>query len=262
MDEMITEELRDSVSVSSQLDFSIVSSARNEQENIRGMVRDIESALKDEDFDFEMILIDDASTDQTASVMKEQEALNSWLRCDFISPCSTRDRNGQSAAFYHGIRLSRSSVIVLMDADRQNDPRDIPEMFQILKDTRAQMVQGDRTAHREDNYVRRMTSVVGRISRRVFLGDTIRDTGCSLRVFERELGLLLPLEISGMHRFIPFCARALGFNVVEVPVRHHPRIAGKPKYGVFNRFFPGILGLVQVRRMRRHLRNAKESRVG
>jgi hypothetical protein len=119
------------------------------------------------------------------------------------------------------------------------------------------MVQGDRTAARRDGVVRRASSWVGRCFRRLLLGDTIRDTGCSLRVMKREVARALPLEFRGAHRFIPFTARQLGFRVAEVPVRHRARTAGRGKYGIHNRAIPGLFDCFAMRWMRSRRRGVR-----
>ncbi len=105
---------------------------------------------------------------------------------------------------------------------------------------------------------------MGRAFRKLVLGDTIRDTGCSLRLFKREIGIRLPLEFRGMHRFIPVTARHLGYTVVEMPVKHRPRIAGTPKYGlgITQRALPGLIDLFAVRYMRNRRRPTGFAEVG
>lgn len=242
-------------SAESGVGLSIIAPAHDEQDNISGLVRDVEEVMSGQQLRFELILIDDGSTDRTASVMARETAGRSWLRCYAMANTPSGSGNGQSAAFHAGIRLARGSTIALLDADRQNDPADLPGMLDQMEQTSADMIQGDRSASRRDSSVRRVTSWVGRTFRLAMLGDTIRDTGCSLRVFTRELGLLLPLQYQGMHRFIPFYARSLGYRVIEVPVRHRPRTAGKAKYGVWNRALPGLRDLIAVRWMRKRLRD-------
>ena len=156
---------------------------------------------------------------------------------------------GQSAAFYAGFRVARGEIIVMLDADCQNDPADIGPMIDRLRSGDADMIQGDRSGLRRDSLVRRASSRVGRLGRRVLLGDTIRDTGCSLRVLTRTVAMALPLEFRGMHRFVPFTARQLGFTVVEMPVHHRPRTAGRTKYGVGNRAWVGFVDCLAVRWM-------------
>jgi dolichol-phosphate mannosyltransferase len=114
------------------------------------------------------------------------------------------------------------------------------------------MVQGDRSHARQDNIVRKAGSWVGRKFRLWLLGDTIRDTGCSLRVMKREVALGVPLQFKGMHRFIPVTARHLGYTVVEMPVKHRPRTAGTTKYGfgIVQRALPGLRDLFAVAWMR------------
>jgi hypothetical protein len=125
-------------------------------------------------------------------------------------------------------------------------------MVKLLRDSDAGLVQGDRSHARRDNVVRRAGSIVGRAFRRWLLGDTIRDTGCSLRVMRRELALQLPLEFRGMHRFIPITAIHLGYAVREMRVTHRPRVAGQTKYGfgIVQRALPGLRDLFAVRWMR------------
>jgi dolichol-phosphate mannosyltransferase len=123
-------------------------------------------------------------------------------------------------------------------------------MIELLDERGVDFVQGDRSANRRDNLVRRASSWVGRFFRRLILGDSIRDTGCSLRVMKREVAFHLPLEFRGMHRFIPVTARQLGYTVIEMPAAHRPRIAGVAKYGVWNRAIPGLVDCFAVRWMR------------
>jgi dolichol-phosphate mannosyltransferase len=134
-------------------------------------------------------------------------------------------------------------------------------MLKRLEAEDADMVQGDRSADRRDTVVRRASSWVGRFFRRSLLGDTIRDTGCSLRVMKREVALALPLEFRGVHRFIPFTARQLGYRVVEMPVHHRPRTAGRTKYGILNRAIPGLVDCFAMRWMRSRRRGVRYEEV-
>ncbi|MHC4828052.1 MAG: glycosyltransferase family 2 protein, partial [Planctomycetota bacterium] len=165
------------------------------------------------------------------------------------------------AAFHAGIRASMGELIALIDGDCQNDPADIPPMVERFAGGGPDMVQGDRTADRRDGFVRRISSRVGRFFRRLLLGDTIRDTGCSLRVMKRTVALALPLEFRGTHRFIPFTARQRGFQVVEMPVRHRARSAGRTKYGIRNRAIPGLFDCFAMRWMRNRRRGVRYEEV-
>ena len=240
-----------------EIELSIVAPAHNEQDNIAGLVDDVAKAMSGAQVRFEMILVNDGSTDRTAEAMACAAAEHPWLRCHAMANTPAGSGNGQSAALYAAIRLARGSIIAMLDADRQNDPGDLRLMLKAMANGSADMIQGDRTANRRDSRVRRFSSWVGRSFRRALLGDTIRDTGCSLRVFKREVGLALPLQYRGMHRFIPGYARQLGFTVVELPVQHRPRTAGETKYGIWNRALPGLRDLFAVRWMRTRLRDTE-----
>ncbi len=233
---------------------SIVAAAHDEQDNLPRLIREVAAALDPIQAAYEVIVVDDGSTDRTPEVLAELAAAFPRLRVLRMRHTPPGSGNGQSAAFHAGIRAARGDVIVTLDADCQNDPADIPEMLIRLGAGDADMIQGDRSAERRDGFVRRVSSRVGRLVRRVLLGDTIRDTGCSLRAMRRSVALCLPLEFRGMHRFIPLTARQLGFIVVEMPVHHRPRHAGETKYGIANRALPALRDCLAVRWMRRRRR--------
>ncbi len=236
---------------------SIVAAAHNEQDNLSRLLREITETLDPTPAGYEVIVVDDGSTDRTAAVLAELAVGYSQLRVLRMRNTPPGAGNGQSSAFHAGIRAARGDVIVMLDADCQNDPADIPAMLDRLSVADADMIQGDRSADRRDNLVRRVSSRVGRLFRRVLLGDTIRDTGCSLRAMRRVVALSLPLEFRGMHRFIPLTARQLGFTVVEMPVRHRERNAGRTKYGIKNRAWPAFFDCLAVRWMRRRRRDTR-----
>ena len=230
--------------------LSVVAPAHNEQDNLRGLVEEIEEALDPVGVWYEIIIVDDGSSDGTPDLLAGLAAGHDRLRALRLRKTTHGRGNGQSAAFHAGFRAARGDWIVTMDADRQNDPADIAAMLTRLEETGADMVQGDRSRGRKDATLRRVSSWVGRLFRRAVLGDTIRDTGCSLRIMRREVGLAVPLEFHGMHRFIPVTARQMGFTVIEMPVRHRPRVAGTPNYGVWDRARAGLFDCLAVRWMR------------
>lgn len=234
------------------IDLSVVAPAHNEEENVRPLVEAVERALSPLPMSFEFIIVDDGSTDRTRAIVLELAAERRWLRCIAMTNTPPGRGHGQSAAFHAGFRAARGRLIAVLDADLQNDPADIPRMLEVFDRESADLVQGDRSHARRDNVVRRIGSVVGRAFRRWILGDTIRDTGCSLRLMRREVALQLPLELKGMHRFIPVTARHLGYRVVEMPVTHRPRVAGETKYGmgITKRAIPGLIDCFAVRYMR------------
>ncbi|GAB5495040.1 MAG: glycosyltransferase family 2 protein [Phycisphaerales bacterium] len=238
--------------------LSVVAPAHNEEDNIVPLIEQLESALHG--IEFEVLIIDDASTDQTAVRTRELQSSRPWLRLISLSKPSAGGGNGQSFAFKVGFQAACGELVGSLDADLQNDPSDFPRLLEELKRTNADFVQGDRSAARQegDAWIRRFTSAVGRWFRRMILGDTIRDTGCSLRIMKREIAAQLPLEFKGMHRFIPVTARQLGYTVVELPVSHRARHAGEPKYGmgITKRAIPGLIDCFAVRWMRSRRRTS------
>jgi glycosyltransferase involved in cell wall biosynthesis len=234
------------------IELSVVAPAHNEEPNIQPLVAEIDAALAPSGIPYEIVVIDDGSTDATRAVLRALMVTRPHLRCVAMTDTPKGKGHGQSAAFHAGFRAAKGRLIAVLDADLQNDPADIPAMLSLMREHNADMVQGDRSHARKDNAVRRVGSIVGRLFRRWLLGDTIRDTGCSLRVMKRELALRLPLEFRGMHRFIPISIIHLGGKVVEMPVRHRPRTAGVTKYGmgITQRAIPGLIDLFAVRYMR------------
>lgn len=235
------------------LEISLVAPAHNEEENVERLVEEAGKALAAlGGGGYEFVIVDDGSTDTTRAKIVALMASRPWLRCVAMMNTPPGKGNGQSAAFHAGFRAARGRWIATLDADLQNDPADLVQMMELLRREKADMVQGDRSHARKDNAVRRVGSIVGRKFRLWLLGDTIRDTGCSLRVMRREIALALPLEFKGIHRFIPISARHLGYKVVEMKVNHRPRVAGETKYGmgITKRAIPGLMDLFAVRWMR------------
>jgi len=237
------------------IDLSVVAPARNEEDNVAPLVAEVDRALASGNATYEIIVVDDGSTDRTLARLRDLLARNERLRVIRMRDTPAGRGAGQSAAFHAGFRAARGSIIASLDADLQNDPADIPRMLDRMHLTGADVVQGDRSQTRQDTFARRAASVVGRLFRRWLLRDTVRDTGCSLRVMRREVALRLPLQFRGMHRFVPLAARDLGFNVVEMPVRHRARRGGRAKYGVWNRALPGLIDCLAVRWMRSRRRS-------
>jgi dolichol-phosphate mannosyltransferase len=246
------------------IELSVVAPAHNEEGNVAALVEQVGRALWPLNIPFEFVVVDDGSTDATRAKVLELMPDRPWLRCVAMTRTPTGKGGGQSAAFHAGFRAARGRLVATLDADLQNDPADLPAMLRLLEETDADMVQGDRSHARKDSPVRRVGSIVGRTFRRWLLGDTIRDTGCSLRVLKREYALQLPLELRGMHRFIPVTTRHLGGRVVEMRVNHRPRTSGETKYGmgITKRAIPGLIDLFAVRYMRGRRRPVEHAEIG
>jgi len=217
--------------------ISVVVPLWNEELNVTALVDRVLQALHLEPGGVELILVDDASSDGTWEqmlVVKRNEPRIRALRL--------LRHSGQSAALWAGFSASRGGIIATLDGDLQNDPADLPAMLKQLE--AYDLVCGVRT-RRMDNGLRRVSSHLARWARRTVLGVDFRDTGCNLRVFKRTvLQKLFPFD--GLHRFMPILAHCTGARVLEIPVAHHPRTAGKSKYGVWNRLGRGIWDLAAM----------------
>jgi dolichol-phosphate mannosyltransferase len=242
--------------VSSTVEISVVAPAHNEEGNVVALADEVSAAFSPLGVSFELVYVDDGSTDKTRAIALDALRSRPWMRCIAMSRTPPGKGCGQSAAMYAGIHAARGRLIATMDADLQNNPADIAEAFQIMLRTGADFVQGDRSHARKDNAIRKFTSIIGRKFRLWFLGDSIRDTGCSLRLVKREIALALPLQFKGMHRFVPITAINLGYKVVEFRVSHRPRVSGETKYGlgIMQRGIPGFIDLLAVRWMRNRRR--------
>jgi dolichol-phosphate mannosyltransferase len=186
----------------------------------------------------DLILVDDGSTDETWDRITETCRADGRVRA--LRHAQSR---GQSAALWSGFRASRGTIIATLDGDLQNDPADLPAMLADL--ATCDMICGLR-AKRNDSVVRKISSAIARRARKLVLRVDFRDSGCNLRVFKWCVLEALP-PFDGLHRFMPILAHGAGAVVKEVPVKHHPRTAGKTKYGVWNRLGRGIYDLAMVR---------------
>ncbi|AHE67658.1 glycosyltransferase family 2 protein [Legionella oakridgensis] len=227
------------MSVDFPVELSIVIPVYNETDNVERLYNEIASVLSATGYRFEVIFVDDGSTDGTRerlrALAKTQEHLR--LLCH-------KNNYGQSAALLTGARAARYRLLVTMDGDGQNDPADIPRLIEQLPDTHS-VVLGNRQK-RDDNYLRKLSSRIGNGIRRWLLNDECPDTGCSLKVFPRETFLSLP-HFNHMHRFLPALFKRAGFKLINVKVNHRPRCHGVSKYGVMNRLFVGIHDLIGMR---------------
>ena len=233
-------------------ELSIVVPALNEVDNVGPLAEQVAAAMGERPF--ELIVVDDGSTDGTSERLTDLAATRPWLRV------LRRSRaQGQSAAMAAGIAAARGAFVATLDADLQNDPADLPHMLDLLREQNVDFVQGDRSKNRQDTFFRRRASWVGRTARRLVIGDSVRDTGCSARVMRADLAKRLPLQYKGMHRFFPAYSRLLGARIAEYQVRHHPRAAGETKYGVgvLQRGLGGFFDLLVVRWMAKRIRDVR-----
>ena len=228
-----------------EVELSLVAPVFNEEANLEPLYERVVEVFGAETR-WELVLVDDGSRDRSPQVMKELRRRDARVRCVFF------ERNcGQTTAMRAGILHARAALIATLDADLQNDPLDLPRMIELLGTNDA--VVGYRLK-RNDNFVRRASSRIANRVRNWLSQDSIRDTGCSLKVFRAQAIREVPLHFEGMHRFMPTLLRYYGFAVIEHPVSHHPRRAGVSKYGVLNRAFRAFRDLLAVRWMRTRIR--------
>ena len=224
------------------IDLSLVVPVYNERENLVPLVAELLDVLGGGTHVLEILLVDDGSRDGSAQTIAELARAHPEVR-----PLRLRENRGQTAAFDAGFKAARGDRVVTLDADMQNDPRDIPELLRALEDY--DVAVGYRR-ERRDNWLRRISSRVANAVRNRLSGDDIIDTGCSLKAFRRECLKGLKL-FTGMHRFLPTLLRMDGYRVVELPVNHRPRTRGQSKYGVGNRAFRAFVDLLAVRWMKK-----------
>lgn len=209
-----------------QKELSVVIGVHNEEENIRPLITQISAALRG--YEYEIIYIDDGSTDRTLSVLNSVEHEN-------LTVIEFRKNYGQSLALMAGIDHAQGEYIVTMDGDLQNDPSDIPAMLHLLKAEQLDMVIGNRANRKDGALLRKLPSAIANAIIRSSTGIQLKDYGCALKVFTKELAD--DLGIYGeLHRFITLLAILEGAKISQVDVKHHARQFGKSKYGLSRTF--------------------------
>ncbi|MCI6783756.1 MAG: glycosyltransferase family 2 protein [Lachnospiraceae bacterium] len=214
--------------------ISVVVPVFNEEGNVRELHKEILEVCRKENYDFEIIFVDDGSKDKTPQICKELKPLK-YIRM--------RKNFGQTAAMDAGIKAAQYDYIVTMDGDRQNDPADIPHMIQYMEENNLDIVSGWRK-NRKDTIMKKFTSRVANFLRGIIVKDHIHDSGCSLKVYKRECFDHITLY-GEMHRFIPALLKIKGFEVGEVVVNHRPRTAGVTKYN-WKRTVKGFVDMISL----------------
>lgn len=218
--------------------LSVIVPVYNEEESVVSLYHEIVEALQARQFAFEIIFVDDGSTDNTSQRLYTLSMNDARLRV-----IRHRSNCGQSAALITGGKAAVYPYLVTLDGDGQNDPADIPLLFRLIKDERT-IILGNRS-RRNDSILKRISSWVGNNIRQIFLKDQCPDTGCSLKIFPKQAFIDLP-HFNHLHRFLPALFLRAGYTLINVPVNHRPRRFGVSKYGVLNRLFVGIYDLFGV----------------
>lgn len=218
--------------------ISIVIPLYNEEENVRELHSRLKPVLDSIGDEYEIIFIDDGSTDNTLSLLQNIQAADNT-----VTVLSLRRNFGQTAAFAAGFDYSRGDVIVTMDGDLQNDPNDIPKLLELMKDH--DLVSGWRKRRKDPFLSRRLPSIIANSLISKVTGVNLHDYGCSLKAYRRDV--IKNLKLYGeMHRFIPAVASWYGVRIAEVETTHHPRLRGKSKYGI-SRTMKVVLDLITVK---------------
>jgi len=226
------------------VEVALVIPVYNERDNLPLLIDEIARAVGGEGRSYEIVAVDDGSTDGSLEVLEGLRRDHPELRIVAFA-----EHAGQTAALAAGFRAARGRAIVTLDADLQNDPADVPALLAELERSRAAAVVGYRV-NRHDSAWKRLQSRIANGVRNRLNHETIRDTGCSLKAFRADAVRALPL-FDGMHRFLPTLIRMEGGTVVELPVRHRPRRFGRTKYGMWNRVFRSFADALAVRWMQR-----------
>jgi glycosyltransferase involved in cell wall biosynthesis len=227
------------------MDLSVVIPIKDEKDNLTRLHEHLVAVLAPLPLAYEVVLVDDGSTDGSAAVLERLAAADPRLKVVRL-----RRNFGQSAAMQAGIDFASGEVIVTMDGDLQNDPADIPMLLDRLHQG-YDAVFGLRQKRQDHLLIRKLPSWAGNWLIRAVTGVTIKDMGCTLRALRRDLARQLHLY-GEMHRFIPVLAQQAGADVVQVPVRHHPRTAGRTKYNL-TRTVRVLLDLITVKFLHSYL---------
>jgi len=227
--------------------LSFVVPCYNEQANLRPLIAAIHQAMEPLGVSYEIVITDDCSQDGSWEILRGLSASDGHLRAQRLARNS-----GESAASWAGLKAARGQYLVTLDADLQNDPKEVPKFLEALKGS--DCVCGTRVGTRGegDNFVRIASSRIANWVRNKLSGEKISDAGCTYRAFKRECIADVKF-FKGMHRFLPTLFKLEGFTVTEIEVANHPRFAGQSHYGVWNRLFASFYDLLAVRWMKKRM---------
>ena len=221
-------------------DLSIVISLFNEEESLHELVKWIEDVMTKEGYVYEIIMVDDGSKDASWKVVKELSAKNPCIR-----GISFRRNYGKSAALYHGFKAAEGRVVVTMDADLQDSPEEIPEMYRMVVEDGYDIVSGWKKQRFDNKLTKNIPSKLYNATARWVTGIKLHDMNCGLKAYRNEV--VKNIEVYGeMHRYIPYLAKNAGFDkITEKPVQHQKRKYGVSKFGL-ERFVNGFLDLISL----------------
>jgi dolichol-phosphate mannosyltransferase len=238
---------------SEPIEISVVVPVYNEEGNLPLLIPKLAEVLKGLQRSYEMIFVDDGSSDGSRRILKEMASQTPSLRV-----LRFKENRGLSTALLAGMREARGEKVITLDSDLQNDPADIPRLLEYLDSY--DMATGWRQK-REDSWLKKISSKIGNAVRNWVSGERIHDSASTLRAFKKECIKEIPV-FNGMHRFLSTLVKMEGYRIIEVPVSHHPRRFGKSKYNIRNRMVRSLIDLLAVRWMkRRTIRYEIEERI-
>ncbi|HKI00893.1 MAG TPA: glycosyltransferase family 2 protein [Thermoanaerobaculia bacterium] len=223
-------------------EISVVIPVFNEAENLPVLAAEIQGAMRGTGRPYEVIYVDDGSTDASPEVLQRLAREDPTVRI-----VRQRRNAGQTAALDAGFRFARGGIVVTLDADLQNDPADIPRLLALMDSY--DVVSGVRV-NRQDTWVRKVSSRIANGVRNRYTHDSVTDVGCTLRACRAEYLRRVPM-FTGMHRFLPTLLKMAGARTTEIPVHHRPRLHGQPKYTIGNRLWRALADLFAVRWMQK-----------
>ena len=221
--------------------FTLVIPVFNEQDNLVSLIKEIKTALANY-INFELIFVNDFSSDNTLKILeKEKKNFNFKI-------INNQLNLGQSYSILSGIKQSKYNIIVTLDGDGQNNPYDIPKLLEFYNKSNDIYLVGGIRSKRKDNLIKIISSRIANYVRSKFLEDGCTDTGCSLKVFDKNIFLQFEY-FNGIHRFIPALFNGFGYKTFFLSVDHRKRNYGKSKYGTFLRLFNGLRDMIKVKNM-------------
>ena len=221
-------------------DLSIVISLFNEEESLTELIEWIEKVMSKEGYNYEIIMVDDGSTDKSWNIVKGLSEKNQSIR-----GISFRRNYGKSAALFHGFKAAEGRVVVTMDADLQDSPEEIPELYRMVTEDGYDIVSGWKKQRFDNKLTKNLPSKLYNATARKITGIRLHDMNCGLKAYKNEV--IKNIEVYGeMHRYIPYLAKNAGFNkITEKPVQHQKRKYGVSKFGL-ERFVNGFLDLISL----------------
>ena len=222
------------------MDISVVISLFNEEESLAELTQGISSVIEKMGASYEIIMVNDGSTDASWKMIKELSGKNNNIK----GICFRRNY-GKSAALYCGFEAAQGDVVITMDADLQDDPNEIPELYRMIKEEGYDLVSGWKKKRLDNKFSKNLPSKIYNATARKVTGIKLHDMNCGLKAYRNEV--VKNIEVYGeMHRYIPYLAKNAGFsNIGEKVVQHHVRKFGKSKFGL-DRFVNGYLDLISL----------------